>query len=65
MDRWYVFVVDNKMNMKMRVTFLEISFLCRHYHTGITPLMEAAMAGHEIIFGILLEHVSEYAILKS
>ena len=49
----------------MRVTFLEISFLCRHYHTGITPLMEAAMAGHEIIFGILLEHVSEYAILKS
>ena len=26
--------------------------------------MEAAMAGHEIIFSILLEHVSEYVILS-
>ena len=60
------FVANNKMNtMKMWLTFLEISFLCRHYHTGITPLMEAAVAGHEIIFSILLEHVSEYAILRA
>jgi len=36
---------------------LIISFLCSQYSTGITPIMEAAISGHEILFNILLDHV--------
>ena len=37
--------------------FLIISYPDSQYHTNITPLMEAAIEGHEVIFRLLLEHV--------
>ena len=35
-----------------------IFFFYSQYDTGITPIMEAAISGHELIFNILLDHVS-------
>lgn len=49
-------VLEHSNQLEDLITF---SFMCREPGSGFTPLMEAAVSGHEIIVQNLLDHVSK------